>query len=232
VPAKNALKQFTENSHYHLYNRGVEKRNIFLESQDYLVFISYLKTYLSPKDTNSLSIKLSESKLSWVEKDKILKQLKLNNYHDQVSLLSFCLMPNHVHLLVHQNNTISIQNFAKSLFTRYSMYFNAKNKRVGSLFQGRYKAVAINTDEQLLHVSRYIHRNPTLILQGQNLRDYGYSSYPYYLGIIQADWVKPSMVLSHFSKSGINSYSAFVEDNQLEASSIHQISSLTLDLEY
>src|SRR3990170_2216093 len=100
MPAKNRIKEYSENSYYHIYNRGVEKRLIFLDQQDYGVFLSYLKEYLLPKNEKELFSRLSNPTLSPKEKDKILKLLRLNNFAGEITLLAYCLMPNHFHLLI------------------------------------------------------------------------------------------------------------------------------------
>ncbi len=231
MPARNRVKQFVEHSYYHIYNRGVEKRHIFLDTQDYAVFLSYLKTYLLPKNSKDLYEILSNPMSSSKEKDRALKLLRLNNFSQLLRLLTYCLMPNHFHFLVRQTEANTIDRFTNSLFTRYTMYFNRKYKRVGPLFQGVYKAVLVTADEQLMHLSRYIHRNPEELLasQGQALRSYDYSSYPDYLGLRKTIWVKPDEILALFAKTGPNSYPAFVEDRDLDSDSITQISKLTLD---
>lgn len=215
MPGGNARKQYAENSYYHIYNRGVEKRLIFQDSQDYGVFLSYLKEYLSPKNEEELRNKLSDFNISYKERDKILKLLRLNNFADEISLLAFCLMPNHFHFQLKQTGEFSIDKFMNSLGTRYSMYFNRKYKRVGPLYQGVYKAVLITTDEQLLHLSRYIHKQ-ALALQGQAW-ERGMieqpSSYLDYIGKRKTEWVHPEEILSFFSKTDPkNSYEAFVKE--------------------
>ena len=160
MPAKNSIKTYTENGYYHLYNRGVEKRTIFQGEQDYAVFLSYLKTYLMPKNEDDLRQKLADPTISYKEKENIIKLLRLNNFADEITLIAYCLMPNHFHFLVKQNSANGIDRFMNSLGTRYTMYFNRKYKRVGSLYQDVYKAVMVGSDEQLLHLTRYIHRNP------------------------------------------------------------------------
>ncbi|MCL5019036.1 MAG: transposase [Patescibacteria group bacterium] len=171
MPAKNARKQYLENGYYHLYNRGVEKRTIFLDQQDYSVFLSYLKEYLIPKNEKALQEILSNSNTSSKEKDKALKLLHLNNFYNEITLLAYCLMPNHFHFFIKQKNPNSIDKFMNSLCTRYTMYFNKKYKRVGSLYQGVYKAVLVSSEEQFLHLSRYIHKQ-ALASQGLALRSY------------------------------------------------------------
>ena len=215
MPAKNALKIYIENGYYHIYNRGVEKRNIFADRQDYSVFLAYLKEYLTPKNKNNLLLKLSEEGLIWEEKDKILRLLRLNNFHDQLDLLSYSLKPNHFHFLVKQKGPNVIDSFTRSLMTRYVMYFNRKNSRIGPLFQGVYKAVLITSEEQLLHLSRYIHNNPLRLAKNQKESQDLYTSLPEFLGKRRTDWVKPDDIISHFSKSNpLNSYRSFVDESE------------------
>lgn len=212
MPAKNSIKEFVPDSYYHLYNRGVEKRTIFVDEQDRAVFLSYLKTYLLPKDEDALHAVLSNPESSSREKDAALKALRLNNFADSFTLLAYCLMPNHFHFLVKQTEGMTIDRFMQSFCTRYSLYFNRKYHRVGPLFQGLYKAVRVTTDEQLLHLSRYIHRNPiALASQGSTLQSYTYSSYPQYLGFTRVEWIQTWGILGYYPKSGNRGYQEFVE---------------------
>ena len=199
MPAKNVRKEYLENGYYHLYNRGVEKRIIFLDNQDYSVFLSYLKEYLIPKNEKELWDIISDAKISWVEKEKAIKILRLNNFSKEITLLAYCLMPNHFHFFVKQKNSDSIDKFMNSLCTRYTMYFNKKYKRVGSLYQGVYRAVLVSSEEQFLHLSRYIHKQ-ALSPQGVALRNQP-SSYEDYLGLRRTEWVHPEEILAYFSNS-------------------------------
>ena len=219
MPARNAEKQYVRNCYYHLYNRGVEKRDIFIDDQDRGVFLSYLKEYLLPKGEALLHQKLADPKTSPIDKAKILKALRMNNFSSEIQLLAYALMPNHFHLLVHQKSALTIDTFMNSLGTRYSMYFNRKYKRVGPLYQGVYKAVPIVSEEQLLHVSRYIHRNP-LSLQGVALKMLSNqpTSYAEYLGMRNTLLIHAAEILSYLSKTiPFMNYSAFVnETDELE----------------
>lgn len=199
MPAKNVIKYYLPNSIYHIYNRGVEKRKIFLDDQDYKVFLSYLKEYLSP-----------------IQQGATLQYRDLTGkYYDEISLLGFCLMPNHYHLLVKQKDKDSIKNFTRSLFTRYSMYFNKRYSRVGSLFQGIYKGTNVINKEHLLYISKYIHLNPSE--QTKDLVN-TYSSYSDYLGITNTSWINKNIILTEFKLSTymkyhkITSYKQFVEE--------------------
>ncbi|MDP3888441.1 MAG: transposase, partial [bacterium] len=160
MAARNSRKDYSPDTYYHIYNRGVEKRLIFQDEQDYAVFLSYLKTYLLPKDENKLHQTLANPNITCREREKILQEIRLNNFNQEITLLSYCLMPNHFHLLVKQESSSGIDKFMNSLGVRYSMFFNKKYKRVGSLFQDVYKAVRVESEEQLLYLTSYIHRNP------------------------------------------------------------------------
>jgi putative transposase len=210
MPAKNSIKQYLENGYYHIYNRGVEKRKIFLDKQDYNVFLSYLKEYLLPKDINSLNKRLSDPQILSRERDKILKTLRMNNFHGEIDMIAFCLMSNHFHFFVKQKSLNSIDKFMNSLCTRYTMYFNKKYKRVGKLYQGTYKALIINNEYQFVYLSKYIHKQAISKLQGVAL-EAQISSFGEFIGERKTAWLRPEEVLSYFSKSNPElSYKDFV----------------------
>lgn len=223
VPAKNTIKLYLENGYYHLYNRGVEKREIFLDGQDYNVFLRYLSEYLLPKDTDALQQQLAIPQLPWAEKSQILKLLRLNNFSENVALIAYCLMPNHFHFFLKQNDENSIDSFMQSVCTRYTMYFNKKWNRVGSLFQAVYKGVLVTSDEQFLHLTRYIHKQAFLqgLVAGVGPQP---SSYPEYLGLRKTAWIYPEEVLSYFSETNREqSYKDFVESGLDDESPIRKI---------
>lgn len=229
MPAKNKIKEYLSDGYYHIYNRGVEKRLIFTDSLDENVFLSYLKEYLLPKDLPQLHKLLSGQESTPKDKAAALKLIRMNNFSDEIDLLTYCLMPNHFHLLVKQKHERSIEKFMRSFLTRYVQYFNKRHdKRVGGLFQDTYKGVLVKSEEQLLHLSRYIHRNPAK--KGILLKNtFSPSSYLNYLGVKQQTWVKPKEILAYFSKSGFNSYENFIEQTTHEEQSIITIKDLTLD---
>ena len=227
MPARNSIKQYVENGYYHIYNRGVEKRLIFLDQQDYAVFLSYLKEYLLPKNKEEFLKRLSDANISYKEKDKILKLLRLNNFHGEIILLAYCLMPNHFHFFVKQKSALSIDKFMQSLCTRYTMYFNRKYQRVGSLFQAVYKAVLVKTESQFVYLSKYIHKQ-ALASQGEALRDRMEqpSSYHEYIGIKKTLWIQPDEILSYFSREKpVLSYANFV----IEPEDSYGLKDLTLE---
>jgi len=239
MPAKNAIKVYAPESYYHIYNRGVNKRVIFKDKQDYSVFLSYLKTYLLPKDTDQLNSKVKNPDTSYTDKSQAEALLLLNNFSDKIELLAYCLMPNHFHLLIKQQGESDMEYLMRSLMSRYSKYFNKRHHRVGPLFQGRYKAVLVESDAQLLHLTRYIHRNPfplqslqrTVLSREDSPLFIQPTSYPNYLGQINQQWLKPDFILENFSKTGFNSYQAFVEsqDNDLEVETVTLLNRIVPD---
>lgn len=229
MPGRNTVKIYIEESHYHVYNRGVEKRNIFIDRQDYHVMLQYIKEALSPPSDPKKLLKDVTFKGSTFK--GIPRQVK--NFHTDMDLVAYCLMPNHFHLLIKQHKKDAIRKFMQSLCTRYSMYFNKKYKRVGTLFQGIFKAVLVTEEAFLLHLTRYIHRNP--LKYTDNILN-GYSSYAEFLRIRKSAWIKPTDILSYFGNEknkilprvkNTNSYKSFVEN--LEIDSEDYLGKLTLE---
>ncbi|MBA3678915.1 transposase [Candidatus Saccharibacteria bacterium] len=183
MPSQNTIKQYVDEGIYHAYNRGVEKRNIFIDTQDYKQFLRIINDILV--DPQYRIIKKGE--------------IPRKNYFNCIELYSYCLMPNHFHLLLKQQNAQDMQAFMRSLLTSYSMYFNIKYKRVGRLFQGIYKAAMVSTDDQLIHTSRYIHLNPVELKM--LFEYYPYSSYQCYANQTSSNFVNTSKILTYFSNS-------------------------------
>lgn len=183
MPTRNAIKEYDEDSYYHLYSCGNNKQKIFIDDQDYTVFLGYLKRYLS-----------SEQRLK-------PNRQKFRNFSKELDLLAYCIMPNHIHLLVYQ----SINPYAISqVMSAYSRYFNTKCNRRGGIFESRYLASRITQDAYLRHISRYIHLNP------REWKNWSYSSLQYYTGQKHAEWIKPDRILELFNSS--DDYLSFVHD--------------------
>jgi putative transposase len=153
MPAKNRLKKYHSQAYYHIYNRGIDKRNIFLDAQDYLFFQQSLSQYLTPVVTNV-------KKGYKTQKPSLTNYRQSMNLTNEVKLCVYCLMPNHFHLIVRQESSDAITKLMRRICTQYAMYFNKKYKRQGTLFENIYRAVLIPEDDSLLLLSRYIHLNP------------------------------------------------------------------------
>ncbi len=223
MPAKNIVKSYFEGGYYHVYNRGVEKRIIFLDEQDCHVFLRYIKLYLSP-----------EERIRELGETEIRARRFVNlNLENDVDLICFALMPNHFHLLL-KNKTISgVRKFMQRLTTAYVMYFNHKYNRIGALFQNIYKASPVLKDSYLLHLSRYIHNNSSK-LTNDKIPFNDYSSYSYYLNNRIADWLKPQFILDYFkstspSQEVLNTYRVFVEGDLSDSLEILTYNALLLE---
>ena len=128
---------------------------------------------------------------------------------EKVIIIAYCLMPNHYHLLVR----ILCDDFGLSVMqpfsTSYTKAINKEQNRVGSLFQGRYKGKQVDKDGYLLHLSRYIHRNPVTAGLVAHPADWQFSSYRDYVGLRQGTLPNPDIVLSQLPS--VAAYAEYVE---------------------
>ncbi len=186
---------------YHVLNRGVDKRKIFSEEIDYVRFVHDLFEFNNedpaPKLDYLFKTQYSEVGLPNIGSKKERKPRKL-----LVDLLAFTLMPNHYHLLIRPRNDDSLSGFMQKLNTGYTNYFNQKYRRAGALFSGKYKYVAIKSDQHFVHIPYYIHCNPLdLEKTNGNWRDRNIKSYEVALRFLnQYKWS------SHQDYSGIKNF--------------------------
>lgn len=186
------------NQIYHVFNRGIDKRPTFTSKRECSRALDTISYYRFLKPTLRLS--------KFLTLDKERRQRLQERFKDSstlVQILCFCLMPNHFHFLLRQNQDRGISKFLSNFQNSYTRYFNTKHERDGSLFLDQFKAVRIETDEQLLHVSRYIHLNPYtgyVINTLDQLKAYPWSSLPAYLQK-PMEYVDTSLVLNFFVNS-------------------------------
>lgn len=202
-------------SFYHIYNRGVEKRTIFLDDRDYQRFLQtlYYYQYEGPKP-------------SFSDKDRF----KINDFSHNpkiIELICYCLMPNHFHLLVKQLKDNGISEFIGKVTNSYTKYFNTKHKRVGPLLQGAFKTVLVENDFQFMHLSRYIHLNPYVDKLVENLELYQYSSYPQFIGLTSDRLSVPQPILSQFKNR--KDYKEFIEGHADYARELARIKHLLIE---
>ena len=198
---------FSADEFYHIYNRGTDKRHIFLNEDDYRYFQKLLYICNSPNRIILRDLSKGISVYSVEREDTF------------VDIGSYCLMPNHFHLLLFEKRDSGISTFMSKLSTAYAVYFNRKYKRTGGLFEGRFKAIHVEEDGYLEYLFSYIHLNPIKLIQGdwkisgikdlrkarQYLDDYKYSSYHDYSGSIREG-------NSILSKHNFPSYFSGVQD--------------------
>ncbi len=202
---------------YHIYNRGLNKQNIFNSARDYSQFTQTFHYYRlqnpKPKFSNYRA-----SKIFQLDENKKI-----------VEILAYCLMPNHFHLLVRQFEEGGISEFMRKFIHSYTKYRNVKNKLQGPLFQGMFKAVRVESEEQLLHLSRYIHLNPLVSYLTRDLNLYPWSSYPVYTGSIKNLAVNSEEILKFFRTP--QEYEKFVLDQTDYGISLQLLKHSVLDLE-
>ncbi len=182
---------FSEGEYYHVYNRGVEKRDIVLSQSDNERFLRLL--FLANGDRPFKYKEIEDLPLSKVDRGEPL-----------VAIGAYCLMTNHFHILVKEIQEGGLSRFMEKFTTGYSKYFNKKYDRVGPLFQSRFKAEHVNRDEYLKYLYAYIHLNPVKFIHPEwkehinpaqaktHLESYRYSSYGDYSGIMREE----SLILS------------------------------------
>lgn len=209
------LTTFTNHNFYHIFNRGVEKRDIFSEDHDYQRFLEtlYYYQYKGPKPRFSTH-----------------KRFRNNDFETNpkiIEIICYCLMPNHFHLLIRQAGEGGSQEFMRKISNSYTKYYNTRHNRIGPLFQGEFKAVPIETDEQLVHLSRYIHLNPYVSDLVNKAEHYQYSSYSTFLGLGFNRLCTKEPIVDFFKATG--QYKAFVEDYQEYAKELEEIKHLLID---
>jgi putative transposase len=195
---------------YHIFNRGVDKQNIFLSDDDYIRFLYLILHAQSPLPLTNVSkavkpFRLSKkfrSRQSW--RETIIGKRT-------VELISFCLMPNHFHLIVKEKKPNGITNYLHHVESAYAKYFNIKYKRAGHLFESKFKAVHVTSNTQLLHLSAYIHKNPRdLSSWRHNLLAYPYSSYFDYTANNRFERLLETTIIIDQFPDGKNGYKKFV----------------------
>ncbi len=212
---------------YHVYNRGVARQPTFFAKRDYermMLTIRYYRLHKPPlKLSYFLELSMEEREIWIVRHEQKLEKL--------VDIVCFVFMPNHFHMIVRQTHDNGITTFLRHAANSYTKFINTKHHRPGPLFQGEFKAVRIETNEQLLHVSRYIHLNPytSSVVRKEDLRSYPWSSLPVYLGKLTIPYLSPGLVLDQFSSK--QPYEAFVFDHADYAKKLEHVKHLLIEKE-
>ena len=171
--------------YYHIYNRGNSKQKIFHDNEDYFRFMSLLYACNSKNNFRIFMLSKEESPYDFERGKQI------------VAIGTYCLMPNHFHILITQIEEGGISKFIQKVLTAYVMYYNKKYERTGGLFEGKFKSEHTKDDRYLKYLFSYIHLNPIKLIQKdwkevgiknkkealEYLQNYKYSSYLDYLGI-------------------------------------------------
>lgn len=214
MPRRKVL--FVTGETYHIFSRSIAGIPIFKGSRENDLFLDAMRFYLQPKPPTKFSIyRKSRNSFPLQIEQKI------------VTIVNYCLMPNHFHLTVRQEKDHGIKQFMQRLLNSFAHYYSIKYNKKGHLFEDKFKAVHITTEEQLVHLSRYIHLNPVTSYIVEKPEDHKYSSYRIYLGKESMDIIDPTLVLINFSSK--DKYKEFVLSQKDYQRKLDEIKHLILE---
>jgi putative transposase len=229
MPAQFTNRNDKDKTYFHVYNRGAAAKIIFKDDLDYQTFLNYLKEYLSsPVDRHAYAKTFTVKGRTFQGVPHLTK-----NYCTDLNLLAYNFRPNHFHLVLQQLAPGSVEKFIRSLCTRYSMYFNKRYQQTGSVFDGPYKSVCVESLLSLVYLTRYLHRDTGA--NSQQAPTNTFSSLAEYIGKRQTPWVKPGIVVSALQNSQdeslkhLGSYQKFVDQIQTEATAQELLTKLVLE---
>jgi putative transposase len=202
--------EFAIGEHYHILNRGVDKREVFMDDRDYHRFLISVMLLNDEKDGLLevwRNLQKCNSEISFLEFRRRNLQKPL------VEIIAYCFNPNHYHFILKQLEDRGIEKFMHRLGTAYTMFFNKKYKRSGALFQGRFKSIYIDSNDYLLYLSAYVNKNH--FIHGYGNGDWKYSSLAEYRGDKNEEnkICNPIPVLGQFRN--LKDYHEFLEANAL-----------------
>ncbi|MEA1926292.1 MAG: transposase [Patescibacteria group bacterium] len=187
---------FAKGEYYHIYNRGVDKRKVFMDSKDYSRFLKSMKEF-----NNNLTREGRKQSEKQSEFDSERAEL--------VDIIVYCLNPNHYHFILKQREENGVVKFMQKLGTGYTNYFNKKYDRSGALFQGKFKSIHIDSNEYLLYLSAYINKNH--FIHSYKEKEWIYSSELDYTGKRNYNLCKKDIILKQFRNG--KEYQEFMDKN-------------------
>lgn len=218
---------FANDEYYHIFNRGVEKRDVFSDAKDYERFLLSM---------NILNDQRINSMIDWRDYKKYNKKSSLDDFlklrfrsedrQPYVEIIAYCLNPNHYHFILKQVSDKGIEKFMHKIGISHTKYYNKKHERSGVLFQGVFKAIHIDSNEYLLYLSAYVNKNN--FIHGYNKDDrWPYSSLHHYLGKTSNPLVHENVVLSQLGNR--TDYKTFLEKNALHMRNKKELSSYLIE---
>jgi putative transposase len=211
---------------YHVFNRGIDGRPTFIRKKEYERVKELIRFY----QWKDLSVRYSVFR-EWDEERQQNLMKKIRSFGEPlVEIIAYCFMPNHFHLLVRQSSSGGTSKFLSNMQNSYTRYFNTKNHRLGSLFLDQFKAVRIEDEVQLLHVSRYIHLNPYTAFVVKTLDElsfYPWTSIPEYLELDKREICQKQLLMGYFKN--VTAFRSFVFDHAAYQRRLIGISHLTFE---
>jgi len=209
--------KFYDDCFYHVFNKSISNFGIFSKSKNRSKFIDTLDYYNNLKTKLSLSV--------YLRKNSLNANLLIPKDNSIAKIISYCIMPDHYHLLVKIIQADKFSKLLNNVENSFSRYFNIKNNRKGPLWQSRFKSVIVESNEHLLHVSRYIHLNPTTNYLVDNPEDWNLSSYKEL--ITNEKYLKE--YIKEISIDSCLEYKIFVENNRDYQRKLKHIKKLMID---
>jgi putative transposase len=207
---------------YHIYTRSIAEYRIFRSQKDYQRMLDTINFYTPVQ----ISKKFSDfSGCLNASKEKILSEI--GKSAKKVKLISFCIMPTHLHLMLEQLTDGGISKYLNLILKSYSRYFNVKYKRLGPLWESRFKNVIVESNEQFMHLTRYIHLNPVSISLVKSPEEWKYSSYNEYIDLIPDE--KKICDYSGYFDMSPETYKEFVHSNISYQKELQEIKHLLLE---
>lgn len=180
MKTNNIENRLVKGSVYHVINRSIARYQVFNTDNDYLRMIQLLRFYQKQDPPTKFSQFLRSESAQNIGFDQYF-QMILKDYEKLVEIIAYCIMPNHIHLVLKQLKENGISIFMSNVLNSYTRYFNLLHKRKGPLWESRFKHILVDKDEQLLHLTRYIHLNPCSANMVKKPELWEYSSYLEYL---------------------------------------------------
>jgi len=195
-------EKFATGEFYHIYNRGVDKRDIFSDEVDLSRFFQSMELFNTVQPIGSIyEKKFSDNRFG----------RPTSKSDGLVEFICFCLNPNHFHFILKQVIDGGISEFMKRLGGGYTKYFNERNKRTGALFQGRFKSIHVDSNDYLLHLSAYVNLNNRVHRFGRPTPKLTKSSWDEYNGRSNGGFCEKDIILDQFG--GINEYKIYAESS-------------------
>ncbi|MCK4905287.1 transposase [bacterium] len=209
--------------HYHIFNKSIAEYIIFNNDSEFTRMINVIRYYQKAKPAIKFSdfIKLAEVKQNYPNID-----ISVPERDKLIEIITYCLMPTHIHLILKQLKKNGISIFMGNILNSYTRYFNTKHKRKGPLWEGKFKNILVETDEQLLHLTRYIHLNPATAYLVNKPEEWLWSSYKEYLLETKAKICRYDDILDIEPDS---SYRKFVEGRIPYQRELAKIKDLTVE---
>jgi putative transposase len=213
--------KLTTDQTYHVFNKSIAGYKVFNGNSDFHRMLEISAFYQS-KNLDKFSVFNRQ-----VNYKKRLRELIYSDRQKQVEIIAYCFMPTHFHFVLKQVESNGTSDYLNSVLNSYTRYFNTKYQRKGPLWQGRTKKILVESDEQLLHLTRYIHLNPTTSYLVDKPEDWCHSSYNEYINSPQANF----KLCKYDDTLDINvkEYRDFVEDTIDYQRNLKRIKDLTFE---